>query len=243
MITAKDNTRIKQLRKLRERRFRLRLGLFAAEGEDLVDAALAAGWEPVELFCTDEAPQGLLDHPRCSLVEHDVLASAGALGSGARAVAVFAQAPVPEISCGALTLYAEGVADPGNVGTLLRSAAAFADTPVLLGPGCADPWSPKALRAAMGATFAHQPATDAELPQGNVTLVGLDAAATTDIRDLAVDDAVVICVGAERDGLSDATSARLDQTVRITMRDDGPESLNVAMAATVALHQLAGIRD
>jgi TrmH family RNA methyltransferase len=241
MITSKDNPQIKELKKLQEKRFRARRGQFAAEGEDLVDAALAAGWTPERIFHTPDATGELRDHPAAWEVDYDVLAGASALGSGARAIAVFELPAVAEPAFGELTLFVEGIADPGNVGTLIRSAAAFTDVPVLLGPGCADPWSPKALRAGMGTTFGAPPAAVDELPETAATVVVLDGRGDIDLRDVVAEGPVVICAGAEREGLSAQTLGRADLVARIGMRPAGPESLNVAMAATIALHQLAGI--
>ncbi len=238
MITSRDNPQIKELKKLQEKRFRMRRGQFAAEGEDLVLAALGAGWTPERIFVTPDAPDELLGHPNAWPVEYDILAGASSLGSGARAIAVFAARDGHSPELGSLNLYVEGVADPGNVGTLIRSASAFADGPVLLGPGCAEAWSPKALRAGMGATFANPPAEVESVPEG-ATLVALDGEGDIDLQDVEVDGPVVICAGAEREGLSPATLERADLVARIPMRDAGPESLNVAMAASVALYELA----
>lgn len=243
MITAKDNPQIKELKKLQEKRFRMRRGLFVAEGEDLVVAALEAGWAPERIFCAPDAPEQLRTHSAAWEVDFGLLAGASSLGSGARAIAVFAQTEARPHERGELALYVEGVADPGNLGTLIRSAAAFADSPVMLGPGCAEAWSPKALRAGMGATFARPPIADAELPQDGATVVALDGDGDIEIADVEIDGPVVVCAGAEREGLSAETLARADIVARIAMRPGGPESLNVAMAATVALYQLAGITD
>lgn len=243
MITSKDNPQIKELKKLQERRFRARRGQFVAEGEDLIEAALAAGWEPQRIFHAPDAPEQLAGHANAWAVEYDVLASASGLGSGSRAIAVFEE-PSPLVPVlGQLTLYVEGVSDPGNIGTLIRSAAAFSDAQVLLAPGCAEPWSPKALRASMGAAFARPPVADAELPIGEATLVALDGSGEIEIADIDLDGPVVVCAGAERDGLSSETLERADLVARIPMRVGGPESLNVAMAATVALYELAGIES
>lgn len=243
MITSKDNPQIKELKKLQEKRFRSRRGLFAAEGEDLVAAALAAAWVPERIFCAPDAPEELKSHEAAWEVEYDILASASSLGSGARAIATFEPGGVASPPRGELALYVEGVADPGNLGTLIRSCAAFADSPVMLGPGCAEAWSPKALRAGMGATFAAPPIADAELPQDGATVVALAGDGDIEIADVEIEGPIVICAGAEREGLSAETLARADVVARIPMRAGGPESLNVAMAATVALYQLAGITD
>lgn len=239
MIRAKDNPQIKELKKLQEKRFRVRRGQFAAEGEDLALAALAAGWQPERLFCTPDAPQELLDHPNAWLVEPVLLATACALGSGARVVGVFDLPTGNEGVAGDLTLYADGVGDPGNVGTLIRASAAFTDASIHLSAGSADPYSPKALRAAMGATFAHPPRSDASLSDLAGTKIALDASGSTDLTEVSVEGPIVLVVGSEREGLGQAILDEVDVVARIPMRADGPESLNVAMAATIALYELS----
>lgn len=239
MITSKDNPQLKELKKLQEKRFRSRRGQFAAEGEDLVEAALVAGWKPERLFCAPDAPPELLAHPSAWAVEYDLLAGACALGSGARVVGVFELPSENEADLGQLALYAHSVGDPGNVGTLIRSAGAFADSPVLLSEGSADPYSPKALRAGMGATFASPPQTDAVLADLPGTKVALDASGTVDVADVTADGPVILVVGSERDGLDQSVLDACDTVARIPMRGDGPESLNVAMAATIALYELS----
>lgn len=241
MITSKDNQQIKTLRKLAQKRARSKDGRFVAEGEDLVRAALAAGWDPEGIYHDTEAAAEFGAHPRAVAVEPEVLASASALGSGARVLALFPAPQQQQRVDGRLVLRLDGVADPGNVGTLIRAAAAFADAPVRLGVGCADPFSPKALRAAMGATFRHPPELDAPLPDAGAALVVLDQRAERTLAELEISGPVVICAGAERSGVSSSVREQADLLARIPMRAEGPESLNVAMAATIALHQLAGI--
>src|ERR687893_1188582 len=148
MIRSPDNDRLKTIRKLQQKRWREKLGLFAAEGEDLVEAA----WEPELLLRAGED------------VEPELLDAVSTLGSGTRVIAVYRQRwSEPG---GELSVYLHGVGDPGNVGAVIRSAHALCDGPVVLGPGCADPFSPKAVRASMGSLFARPPARaePAELP-------------------------------------------------------------------------------
>src|SRR6516165_4778521 len=140
MITSPHNHRLKEIRKLRmRRRARQRAGRFVAEGEDLLAAADAAGWRALERYCA--AGSGL----EGSEVDPDALAKAAGLASGTRALAVYEERwwPAPT---GPLCVYLHGVRDPGNVGTVLRSAEAFGAASVALGPGSADPFSPKAVR-------------------------------------------------------------------------------------------------
>jgi TrmH family RNA methyltransferase len=220
MITSADNEQLKTIRKLQQKRWRERLDLFAAEGEDLVEAAEAAGWEPESLLVAGQD------------VEPDLLDEASALGSGTRVIGVYKRRwSEPG---GELSVYLHGVGDPGNVGTVIRSAHALCDGPVVLGPGCADPFSPKAVRASMGSLFARPPAR-ARFDGLPGRLAALDVEAERTIAELDATPPLVLCLGAEREGLPDELEA---ERVRIALRPDGPESLNVAMAATVALHEV-----
>jgi RNA methyltransferase, TrmH family len=212
MITSKDNEQLKTIRKLHDRRWRDKLGLFVAEGEDLVDAAT---WPPEVVLRAGEH------------VAQELLNEVSTLGSGTRVVGVFPQRwSEPG---GRLSVYLHGVGDPGNVGTIIRTAHALADGPVVLGPDCADPWSPKAVRASMGSVFARPPARGE--PVGS--RVALDPRADTVLSEVDVDPPVVVCFGSEREGLPAETDG-----VRARIPVEGPDSLNVAAAAAIALYEL-----
>jgi TrmH family RNA methyltransferase len=166
-ISSTHNDKLKRIRKLQQRRARDLAGRFVAEGEDLLAAADAAGWIALERYCA--AGSDLVGVE----VEPHVLAWASALGSGTRALAVYEERwdPAPR---GPLCVYLHGVGDPGNVGAVLRSAQAFGASSVVLGPGSADPFGPKAVRASMGAVFAVpvvRTADLAELPGHKIALV------------------------------------------------------------------------
>ncbi len=235
MIESPHNEKLKEIRKLHDKKHRQRSGLFTAEGEDLVLTALKAGWEPRGLYVAPDAPAVLADHVAAVAVAPEALASASALGSGTRVIGVFEQQwSEPG---GDLSAFLDRVADPGNVGTVLRSALAFCDGPVVLGPGCADPYSPKAVRASMGAVFARPPAR-AELGELQGVTVALDAGAPDELTELTLAPPVVVCVGAERDGLGLRAVAGAALRARIAMRPDGPDSLNAGVAASIALYAL-----
>src|SRR3954466_10288292 len=182
MITSSDNQQLKTIRKLHDKRHREREGLFVAEGEDLVDAARTAGWEPESLLVAGED------------VEPRLLDAVSTLGSGTRAIGVFRQRwSEPG---GDLSVYLHAVHDPGNVGTVIRSAHAFADGPVVLGPDCADPYSPKAVRASMGSIFARPPARPGcEDLEG--TTIALAPKADAPLDELKMSPPMVLCLGAE----------------------------------------------
>jgi len=222
MITSSDNQHLKAIRKLQARRERRRSGMFVAEGEDLVEAAERAGFEP-ELVLRAGVD-----------VEDELLASASALGSGARVVGIYRQRwSEPG---GDLSVYLHGVGDPGNVGAVLRSAHAFADGPVILGPGCADPFSPKAVRASMGSVFARPPAR-APFERLAGRTIALEHASERELESVTLGAPVVLCLGSERGGLPESVLAGATVRASIPLRAGGPDSLNVAMAATVALYE------
>ncbi|HEX7290099.1 MAG TPA: RNA methyltransferase [Conexibacter sp.] len=231
-ITSPHNDKLKEIRKLARRRERMVSGRFVAEGEDLLAAADAAGWPALERYCA--AGSGL---PGVE-VEPDLLAGVSQLGSGTRALGVYEQrwADAP---AGPLCVALHGIADPGNVGTVLRAALAFGASSVALGPDCADPYGFKAVRASMGALFAvplaRVDASGAELVAALPgTVVALDARAP-EVLHGPLDGAVTLLVGAERAGLPDDVLAACERVVRIPIRS---ESLNAAMAATVALYEV-----
>jgi TrmH family RNA methyltransferase len=234
-ITSHHNQKLKEIRKLRmRRRWRDRSGLFVAEGEDLLSVADAQGWTAIERYAA--AGSGL---PGIE-VEPSLLASASGLGSGTRTLAVYeerwAEAPV-----GPLCVYLHGVHDPGNVGAILRSAQAFGASCVAFGPGSADPYGPKAVRASMGALFAVPLARAAlrDLPGAKIALVpgaGVPLPELWCSRYACVtSSAKVLMIGAERDGLPGEVVAQADHVAHIPIATD---SLNAAMAATVALYEL-----
>jgi TrmH family RNA methyltransferase len=172
------------------------------------------------------------------VVRGDVLDSFSSLGSGTRQIGVVKTASLPQAPSQLLGLGVAlcGVGDPGNVGTLLRSAAAFAADVVVLGAPSADPTGLKAVRAAMGATFTvpTQPIDDVAQAYPGVRLVALDANADTDIADVDFSGPVLLALGAERDGLPTSVRKRADVICRIP-QSDRAESLNVAAAGAIAL--------
>lgn len=228
MITSPHNEKLKLVRKLHERRGREREGLFATEGEDLLEAGLASGAEP--RFVLSAAGSGLGGEE----VEPALLAAASTLGSGTRALAVWPQRWAE--GAAAPCIYLHGVADPGNVGAIVRSADALLGATVVLGPGCADPHSPKATRASMGSIFAMPPlrAELAATPRPRAALVAHGGAGTA-----ALSGAATLCLGAEREGLPEEALAECDARVTIPLRPGGPDSLGVAAAAAIALEHVA----
>jgi RNA methyltransferase, TrmH family len=222
MITSRDNERLKLVRKLHDRRWRDKLGLFAVEGEDLVEAGRAAGLVPADVLVAGED------------VTPELLAEVSFLAHPPRVVAVFRRDDLPR-GTRPVTLALWRVGDPGNVGTLLRTADAFG-AGVALSEGCAEPTGPKAVRASMGSLFSvplsgfDEPAGRriALVPDGGIPLPELDS-----------DGDVVLVLGAEREGLPAEVLERCDETASIP-QPGGGDSLNVATAGAIALYELAG---
>jgi TrmH family RNA methyltransferase len=231
MITSPHNEKLKLIRRLGRRRSREREGLFVTEGEDLLAAARDAGAEPVELLTA--AGEGLGG----TEVEPALLAGVSKLGSGTRAIGVWreAWAEAPVAPC----VYLHGVSDPGNVGTVIRTANALVGGSVVLGPDCADPYGAHAVRASMGAVFS-EPLIRGDLdstPGPRAALVAHDGDPVE-----ALDGATTLCLGAEREGLPVEVLESCDVQVTIPVRESA-ESLNVAAAAAIALHRIASAGD
>lgn len=230
MIESPQNEKLKLVRKLRDRKHREREGLFATEGEDLLEAGLAAGAQP--RFVLVAVGSGLDGEE----VEPALLADASTLGSGTRVIAAWPLrwAEAPASPC----FYLHGLGDPGNVGTIIRTVDALNGSSVVLGGDSADPFSPKAVRASMGSIFSRPPlkAGIEATPEPRVAFVPHGG---EELDTLA--DAATVCLGAERVGLPDEVVAQCDRTVTIPLRSGGPDSLNVAAAAAIAAQRISSL--
>ena len=220
---------VRLVRRLVSRHQRERTGLFACEGEDLVEAALAAGLVPEAALVDAERP---VEIRGAELVEPALIAELSTLAHPPRVIAVFRADALPRGADRPFGLALWRVADPGNVGTLLRTADAFGAF-VALSPGCADPTGPKALRASAGAVFRVPTLPFDEAPGRRI---GLVAHGGERLDELELGPGTTFLLGAEREGLP----AEVDCDVRATIPTSGPaESLNVAAAGAVALYELA----
>ena len=218
MITSPSNPKLRLVRGLLgSRRRREREGLFACEGEDLLEAARAEGIEPVEVLVAGED------------VAPELLADVSTMGHPPRVVAVFRRDDLPR-GFRDVVVALWRVADPGNVGTLLRAADAFGAS-VALSAGCADPTAPRSLRASAGAVFRVPTGRFDEAPGRRIAL---DAHAGQPLDEVDLSPPVVFLLGAEREGLPALEAA---ETARIPMPGRA-ESLNVAMAGAIALYEL-----
>jgi TrmH family RNA methyltransferase len=229
-ITSPTNQHLTEIRKLSRAATRARGGRFEVEGEDFLEAAAAARISPLYVLCA-QGHEAAREHGWLE-VAPKLLASVSALGSSSRVIGVYEQRW--STPAGPLAVALWGVGDPGNVGTIVRSAQAFGASCVAVGPGTADPYGVKAVRASMGAIFATTIAAFAaitELPGRVVALVP----AGGEPLDGALEGAVTLLVGGEREGLPAELLQRCDELRHI--RQVAGDSLNAAMAATVALYE------
>jgi RNA methyltransferase, TrmH family len=195
--------------------------LFVAEGEDLVDAARSAGIEPIELLVAGET------------ITRELLATVSTLPHPARVLGIFRRDDLPS---GALPVGIAlwRVSDPGNVGTLIRTADAFGPASVAVSRGCADPTGPKALRASAGAVFR---VPLARFDESSRPRIALAAGQGVPLPQLDLGGAVTFVLGAEREGLPDDVIRECDDIAHVPQADT-VESLNVAVAGAVALYEL-----
>ena len=186
-----------------------------------MDAALAAGIEPVELLVAGES------------VEPSLLAEVSTLGHAPRVVAVYRRADLPG-GTRDVTLALWRVGDPGNVGTLIRTADAFGAA-VALSDECADPLGPRALRATAGAIF-RVPLVDWDaIPKRRIALV---AHGGEPLSEIDLSPPLTFLLGAEREGLPEGLVAQSHKVATIALPGEA-ESLNVAAAGAIALYELS----
>lgn len=216
------------------------------EGERAVAEAFAAGAALIDAFAGERAPSWLFERAAAAGVEvarvsERVLRALATTATPQDVVAVFAR-PAAREPAGGLALVLHGVADPGNAGTLVRSAVAAGADAVVFTQGSVDPWSPKTVRASAGLVFRAAPlegltlaGAAARLRAAGLALVGTAAGAQA-CYDADLSGPLALVVGNEAHGLPPGDAALLDALVGVPMA--GPaESLNVAVAGSIVLFE------
>ena len=246
VLRSRDNPRVKRWTKLvQDSRLRKKEGRCLVEGPHLVAAVLESGLKPLALLASES---GLKHEQIKSLVKnsgvHPVVLSEAVFRSIADAetppgIAAEIAIPQAEEKSSLQAVFLEGVQDPANVGAIIRSAAAFGVGTVVLDRGCADPWSPKALRAAMGGHFLlgirSVAAFEEELKRFEGKLLCTVPKDGTPLADADLAGRLGWLFGAEGQGVS--ATAALHAALRVTIpMAPGAESLNVAAAAAICLY-------
>lgn len=254
VLRSRDNPRLRRWTRLaadpRERRSE---GCALIEGPHLIAACLAAGIKPEALILSEsgagraEMAQLVQRSGAKATILADKLFAALADAESPQGIAAEIRLPQEAIDLAAAggCVFLDGIQDAGNVGAILRSAAAFGVPVAVLGPGCADAWSPKVLRAAMGAHFAiglrrsEDLASDLERFAGRVAVAVPRGGVPLGEADLP--GRLGWILGAEGKGVSAALAARADLRVTIPMRA-AAESLNVAAAAAILFYESSRLR-
>jgi TrmH family RNA methyltransferase len=250
-ITSLKNETIKLIRSLALKKHRGETGLFVAEGLDVIDRARRLGWKPqFILLSEDSAADDLIAWcrylgGRCSRASQAVMKAVSSQSNPSDCVGVFAQRwleDTPKVEAGAMWLALETIRDPGNLGTIIRTAEAVSAAGlILIGPSC-DPYARDCVRATMGSIFAL-PLLKLDTAQGTELLkswpgetVGTAASAREDYRR-AYRLPTLLVMGSEGDGLSPELTKLCKSLVRIPM-SGGTESLNLAVATGLMLYEI-----
>lgn len=240
IIESRANERVKEARKLLLRKERKESGLHLIESEKLVREAIQFGAEIVSCFIEDGFAFSAPEHAVVYTLTRPVLESLceSQTPQGVVAVVKTPTLTPPEQFPKGLIVVLDGVQDPGNVGTILRSADAFGAVGLLLSPSCADAYAPKTLRAAMGSTY-HLPVWQGDLlPQLDLLRQQGFSALCGDLRGSetlpALKQNVALVIGSEGNGVTPEV-AQVCEGYRLPMRGRA-ESLNAAVAAGVLLY-------
>jgi TrmH family RNA methyltransferase len=251
LITSKDNPRLKTIRRLaQDSQAYRKLGLVWMEGDHLCRAALARGVKPELAIFTESIWQASeFEWSHCAdeiwTVPDDLFASLSALESPTQMGFLLTLPEPPNLNPTAATVILDRLQDAGNVGAILRSASAFGFKQVVAIKGTAGIWSPKVLRAGMGAHFGLnliESASPEDLQALQVPLLGTDVHDGTFLHHLVQQSKLpqqcAWVLGHEGQGVSPELMARVNQKIRIA-QPGGEESLNVATAAAICLHASA----
>lgn len=245
-ITSRQNPFLMQIRKLNNAKSeRRRAGVFVGEGPKLLEEAVRAGTEITATVSAEGFAVPVIEGARQVEVPREVLESLcdTKTPQGVLFLCRLPQTAAPEKLSGSRYLVLDGVQDPGNVGTIWRTADALGADGLLLLNGCADPFSPKTVRSTMGACFRlpvyetagqqlHSLLKDAGIPL-YATALRHD---TVDIKTADLKRSAVV-IGSEGRGISQELLAMSEKTLKIPMRERC-ESLNAAVAATIVLWEM-----
>lgn len=242
-VTSPQNPTIKLIRSLAEKKHRQEAGLFVAEGEKVLDRARAEGWEPDYLLTTGHCePWGKSALLR---VDEKIMGQVSAQKNPPEQIGVFRQRWAEAVKPEGVWVALEDMRDPGNLGTIIRTAdAAGASGVILAGQSC-DPWAGDCVRATMGSIFGmplvrmEQQAFLGFLRQWPGESVGTHLKATESYRRSYPQPSLIV-MGSEGRGLSEEAAAACSTLVRIPMKG-GAESLNVAIATGLMLFAAQGL--
>ena len=251
IISSRDNPRVLRWRELaRDARERRKQRRALIEGSNLISAFLASGRTVESLVLGKSAAEGLQfdslvkQSGKSPVVLSDVLFRY--VSDTEAPAGIAAEIAIPSgqqhLKTAGACVFLDAIQDTGNVGTILRSAAAFGIRHAVLGKGCADAWSPKVLRAAAGAHFSLQISENTDLAEAIAEFAGSIACTVprggVPVSEAALAGRIGWLFGAEGQGVREALAARAALKVTIPM-PGGAESLNVAAAAAICFYEFS----
>jgi RNA methyltransferase, TrmH family len=239
-VTSPQNPTIKLIRSLVDKKGRRESGLFVAEGFQMLERALELGWQPEHLIATK--PPHLWDDVKPTLVSEKLMAEISAQNNPHDVMATFKQRQVPQPRREGVVLALEEIRDPGNLGTILRTADAAGISGIVLAGDCCDPYSPECVRSSTGSIFNSQltrmpveKLVDHIVGWPGETVATVMGARTSYRRSYR--SPTLIVMGSEARGLSASVIKVCTTQVGIPMRD-GVESLNVAIASALMMFEV-----
>ncbi|KAB7705996.1 RNA methyltransferase [Bacillus aerolatus] len=245
-IQSVKNPQVKQWKKLLTKKEREQTGLYLLEGLHLVETALNHQDDLIELIASEEVTLPAhwnLDSVEMTIVTPEVARLLSDTEAGQGVFAVCRKRNLPDTLTGRTYLLIDAVQDPGNIGTMIRTADAAGVDGIILGTGCADPYNSKVLRSAQGSHFhlplVQMPLLQAirELKERGVPVFGTSLKEASDFREAKVEESFALLVGNEGSGVAEQLLAETDSNVFIPIYG-GSESLNVAVAAGILLYHL-----
>ena len=238
LITSRDYSRIKHLRKLLDKKNSLNEGLFVIEGENLVEEAIKSNLL-VELY--------VLDGEECKYdfnydnVTLDVMKSISTLSSTPRLIGISKYINKSEL--GNRIVLLDGVQDPGNVGTIIRNCVAFNIDTLVLSKGSVSPYNDKVLRSTGGMIYniniiiSDLDSVIEEIKKNNIKLYGTSLKSSVSLGNMPKSEKYAIVFGNEGNGISENILDKCDMNVRIDM-DSSCESLNVGVSSGIVLYHM-----
>jgi TrmH family RNA methyltransferase len=237
-ITSLQNQLVKDAASLRLKKYRDETGLFLVEGEEPCAAAIANGWECVNLF----AREGKIENNKTVFVTSEILEKISKKDNPQDVIGIFKQRTQTTPSKADFYLGLEEIRDPGNLGTIMRTAHAVGVKNIILIGKCCDPFNPEVIRASMGGSFSSIDLTAMTQDQflewqrgNNLALIGTDVVEAIDYREANYSNAVLV-MGNEQKGLSPELKSHCTSCVKIPM-PGGTESLNLSIATGLLLYQ------
>lgn len=252
IIQSKDNEKIKTLRKLQTKKYRSKLEMYCVENYTIILDALKKGFIFDTLFVTNE----FLDKNKqdlekilgengideCVVITRDINASFSSLETPSGVCAVYKKKE-KEIDLSKSVVYLNGVSDPGNLGTILRSALAFGIENIILDEICADLYNPKTIQSLKGANFDLKISFERNLSvlkkiKDKMKIISTDVEKGIDAKEFSIDESFCLVLGNETRGVDERVREMADIFLNIKISPK-IESLNVASSAAILFYQLS----